>query len=138
MAEKIIFWQKEALRKQLSIARKLDCPVIIHSRSAFDDCVREIDGSGVNWNKVVFHCFTEGVREISMLIERGGRASFTGIITFPKNEKLLEAVKYQGLEKLMIETDSYTLHQFLIEVEETSPVLFLKLKSFGIFVWPKH
>ena len=105
-AEKIIFWQKEALRKQLGIARKLACPVIIHSRSAFDDCVREIDHSGVDWKKVVFHCFTEGVGEISQLIERGGRASFTGIITFPKNEKLLEAVKYQGLERLMIETDS--------------------------------
>ncbi len=105
-AEKIIFWQKEAFRKQLGLAREINCPVIIHSRSAFDDCVYEIDESGVNWEKVVFHCFTEGVDQISQLIERGGRASFTGIITFPKNEKLLNAIKHQGLEKLMLETDS--------------------------------
>ena len=105
-ANEIVQWQKCAFRKQLLWARELDCPVIIHSRSAFDDCVCEIDDSGVNWSRVVFHCFTEGIFEIKKIMERGGRASFTGIITFPKNEKLLEAVKYQGLEKLMIETDS--------------------------------
>jgi len=54
----------------------------------------------------VFHCFTEGVREVRQLMERGGWASFTGIVTFPKNELLLEAVKHQGLDRLMIETDS--------------------------------
>ena len=105
-ANQMIDWQKRAFRKQLHWARELDCPLIIHSRSAFDDCVSEIDGSGVNWERVVFHCFTEGIFEMKKIMERGGRASFTGIITFPKNEKLLEAVKYQGLEKLMIETDS--------------------------------
>jgi TatD DNase family protein len=88
------------------MARELECPVIIHSRSAFDDCVSEIDQAGIRWERVVFHCFTEGVREVRQLMERGGRASFTGIVTFPKNEFLLEAVKHQGLDRLMIETDS--------------------------------
>jgi len=105
-AEKIIFWQKEAFRYQLKIARQLDCPTIIHSRSAFDDCVKEIDQAGVDWKKVVFHCFTEGVKEISVLMERGGRASFTGILTFPKNEELWKAAQHQGVNKLMLETDS--------------------------------
>jgi len=105
-AEEIVFWQKQALRQQLHLVRDLGCPVIIHSRSAFDDCVSEIDRSGVNWERVVFHCFTEGVTEIGKLMERGGWASFTGIITFPKNENLCQAIKYYGSEKLMIETDS--------------------------------
>ena len=105
-AEEIVFWQKQALRQQLHLARELGCPVIIHSRAAFEDCVSEIDRSGVNWEQVVFHCFTEGVTEIAKLMERGGWASFTGIITFPKNENLSQAIKYYGAEKLMIETDS--------------------------------
>jgi len=105
-AEEIVFWQKQALRQQLHLARELGCPVIIHSRAAFDDCVSEIDRSGVNWEQVVFHCFTEGVTEIAKLMERGGWASFTGIITFPKNENLLQAIKYYGADKMMIETDS--------------------------------
>ena len=105
-AEKIVFWQKEAFRYQLKLAGELDCPVIVHSRSAFKDSVEEIDRSGVNWEQVVFHCFTGGKNEISQLMERGGRASFTGIITFPKNDHLLDALRFQGADKLMIETDS--------------------------------
>ncbi len=106
MAEQVISWQKEAFRRQLAWVGKLGCPVIIHSRCAFKDCVEEIDESGVDWEKVVFHCFTEGVDEIRQLMERGGRASFTGILTFAKNEKLWEAAKLQGVDKLMLETDS--------------------------------
>ena len=47
-AEKTIYFQKEAFRSQLKIARDLDCPVIIHSRSAFNDCIAEVDQSGVD------------------------------------------------------------------------------------------
>ena len=105
-AEKIVLWQKEAFRHQLKIARNLDCPVIIHSRAAFHDSVQEIDHAGVDWSKVVFHCFTEGTQEISVLMERGGRAYFTGSLKFPKNEELWKAAKHQGVDKLLLETDS--------------------------------
>jgi TatD DNase family protein len=40
------------------------------------------------------------------IFSRGGRASFTGNITYAGNYKILEAVKYQGVEKLILETDS--------------------------------
>jgi len=99
-------FQQLAFKEQLNLARKLNVPVIIHSRNAFADCVRLIDESGVNWKKVVFHCFSEGVSQIEQLIERGGTASFTGILTFNKNEQLREAALRQGMENLMIETDS--------------------------------
>ena len=39
-------------------------------------------------------------------MDRGGRASFTGILTFPKNEELWKAAQHQGVDKLMLETDS--------------------------------
>jgi TatD DNase family protein len=48
-AEQIKAWQQEAFRRQLSLAYQFDCPVVIHSRHAFDDCVRLIDASGVDW-----------------------------------------------------------------------------------------
>ena len=113
-AEKTIYFQKEAFRSQLKIARDLDCPVIIHSRSAFNDCIAEVDQSGVDWKRVVFHCFSEGVAEIRKLIERGGCASFTGILTFRKNYQVREVIKIQGIDNLLLETDSPTLRQSLI------------------------
>ncbi len=100
--------QAAAFRAQLELAYQLECPVVVHSRGAFEPCVRLIDESGVNWSRVVFHCFTEGPEEVAALNERGGRASFTGIVTY-KNmsaEGLRAAALRQGTVALMVETDA--------------------------------
>lgn len=98
--------QLEAFRTQLALARELDVPVVIHSRHAFVECVREIDASGVDWRKVVFHCFSEGADEVREINRRGGRASFTGILTYPSANGIREAALAQGLERFMLETDA--------------------------------
>ena len=46
-AEKILGWQKAAFAEQLRLAKKLGCPVVVHSRGAFAECVGMIDASGV-------------------------------------------------------------------------------------------
>ena len=61
---------------QLSIAAELKSPVIIHSRNAFDECVQIIDQSEVEWNRVVFHCFSEGMEEMREIKQRGGMGFF--------------------------------------------------------------
>jgi TatD DNase family protein len=98
--------QKAAFRAQLGTARSLGCPVVIHSRGAFRECVEMIDESGVDWRRVVFHCFSEGEREIRELAERGGRGSFTGILTYKNADPVRAAAKAQGLGALMVETDA--------------------------------
>ncbi|MGC9451548.1 MAG: TatD family hydrolase [Oceanipulchritudo sp.] len=100
--------QERVFREQLSLAYQLDCPVVIHSRNAVPECIRLIDESGINWERVVFHCFTEGPEWIEQIRVRGGRASFTGIITYRNSsaEPVRQAALRQGLETLMLETDS--------------------------------
>lgn len=105
-AERIFGWQRAAFVEGLALARRLDCPVVVHSRGAFRECVEIIDGSGVDWRKVVFHCFVEGPAEISELMQRGGFGSFTGIVTYKSAEAVREAMKVQGLDRLMLETDA--------------------------------
>jgi len=105
-AEEILGWQKAAFAAQLQLAGRLGCPVVVHSRDAFRECVEMIDASGVDWRKVVFHCFTEGPAEMAVLMERGGYGSFTGVITYKKAEAVRAAALAQGLERLMIETDA--------------------------------
>ena len=104
-AGEVIIEQESAFRQQLLLASELDCPVIIHSREAFEDSVRLIDESGVDWQRVVFHCFTYGVNEISQINERGGCASFTGIATYKSANDIREALRSQGIDRLMLETD---------------------------------
>lgn len=105
-AEKILGWQRAAFAAQLVFAKRLRCPLVIHSRGAFRECVEMIDASGIDWPKVVFHCFTEGEAEMAELTRRGGCGSFTGILTYKNAANLRAAAKAQGLVRLMIETDA--------------------------------
>jgi TatD DNase family protein len=105
-AERIFAWQRAAFAKQLEIVRRLACPVVVHSRGAFQECVDQIDASGVDWTRVVFHCFTESGREMQELLRRGGFGSFTGILTYRTADAVREAAVTQGLERFMVETDA--------------------------------
>ncbi len=105
-AEKIFAWQRAAFAEGLAQAKRLGCPVVIHSRGAFAECVEMIDASGVYWPRVVFHCFTEGVAEMAELTRRGGFGSFTGVLTYKSAENVRAAAKAQGLSRFMLETDA--------------------------------
>jgi TatD DNase family protein len=105
-AERLFGRQRAAFSAGLQLARRLGVPVVVHSRGAFRECVEMIDTSGIDWSKVVFHCFGEGVGEMDALIQRGGFGSFTGIITYKNAEGVRDAAKRQGLDRLMIETDA--------------------------------
>ena len=97
--------QQSAFEAQLKIAKYLNCPIVIHSRNAFEDTLSTIDASGVDWGKVVVHCFSYSAEQIKLLLRRGGRASFTGIITYKNAPNVQKALIEQGIDFLMIETD---------------------------------
>jgi len=105
-AEQVFAWQRAAFEAQLVIAKRLGCPLVVHSRGAFAESVAMIDASGVDWKRVVFHCFSEGPAEMSQLMERGAYGSITGVLTYKNAENVREAAKVQGLARLMLETDA--------------------------------
>ncbi len=105
-AERIFGWQREAFASGLALVRRLDCPVVVHSRGAFRECVEIIAASGVEWSRVVLHCFSEGREEMAELRRLGGCGSFTGIVTYKNAEPVRAALREQGLDVLMLETDA--------------------------------
>ncbi|HEY4299257.1 MAG TPA: TatD family hydrolase [Candidatus Didemnitutus sp.] len=105
-ARRIFEDQRAAFSASLVLAKWLGCPVVVHSRGAFRECVEMIDASGIDWNRVVFHCFSEGPDEIRELNRRGGRGSFTGIITYRTADTIRAAALEQGIDRLMLETDA--------------------------------
>jgi TatD DNase family protein len=105
-AAELMAWQRAAFAAQLEIARRRECPVVVHSRGAFRECVEMVDTSGVAWERVVFHCFTEGEAEMAELVRRGGYGSFTGILTYRNADAVRAAAKAQGLGRFMLETDA--------------------------------
>ncbi|KKU80627.1 MAG: TatD family hydrolase [Candidatus Peregrinibacteria bacterium GW2011_GWA2_47_7] len=95
--------QKKAFQEQLRLARKLDLPVIIHCRDAFEDCLKLIQEEEIT--KAVFHCFTGNLPVAKRLWEKGFYTSFTGIITYATAHELREVVTAVPEELFFIETD---------------------------------
>jgi TatD DNase family protein len=98
--------QYQAFEQQLALACSLDVPVVVHSRQALPDCLAILKSSGLAPARVVFHCFSEGQAAMHTLMDKGYRASFTGILTYKNAHEVRQACLAQGLENLMLETDA--------------------------------
>ena len=95
--------QQEAFRLQLSLAKELDLPVVVHDRDAHEDCMRIIkEFPGV---RGVFHCYSGSLEMAKELIKLGWYLSFTGAVTFKNARKAPEVLAYIPEDRLMIETD---------------------------------
>ena len=94
--------QKEIFKRQLDLAKKLNLPVVIHTRDAFLDTyniLKEYDLKGV------IHCFSSSLEVAKEYISLGYLLGIGGIVTF-KNSKLKDVVKEIGLKNIVLETDS--------------------------------
>ncbi len=97
--------QREVFAQHIGWAHELGLALVIHSRDAWDDTFEILDREGVPEN-TVFHCFTGGVTEAQMAVERGIMLSFSGILTFPKSEELRQAAAWCPTESILVETDA--------------------------------
>lgn len=95
--------QYQAFHQQAEIALKYDLPVVIHSRSATDECIEVIrEHSGV---KGVFHCFSGTEEQAKKIIDLGFMLGIGGVITF-KNAGLDKVIKKIGVNHIILETDA--------------------------------
>ncbi|MFC1721407.1 TatD family hydrolase [Patescibacteria group bacterium] len=110
--------QKLLFTPQLELAQELNLAVVLHIRDAYDDVYELIQGRGL---KAVVHCFSGDVRQAQMFLDKGFLLSFTGIITYPKTEKLAEVVQKVPLERIMVETDAPFLAPQRVRGERCEP-----------------
>jgi TatD DNase family protein len=96
--------QARLFEAQLGLATEVGRPVVIHSREAIDDTLAIMRGfPGV---RAVFHCFTGTVEEAERILAAGYWISFTGPVTYKKNDALREVVRQMPIDRLMVETDA--------------------------------
>jgi TatD DNase family protein len=99
--------QKAVFREQLEIAKSARCPIIIHTREAWDDTLAILDEHWVPAGLPgIMHCFSGGVREAEICVRMGFYISFAGVVTFHKATDLHEAAKVVPADRLLIETDA--------------------------------
>jgi TatD DNase family protein len=95
--------QKLLFIKQLDIALKLNKPVIIHCRKAYDDMI-EILKKYADL-KAVVHCFLGDRRQSEIFTQMGFLLGIDAPLTYPKSNELREAVLQTDISKILIETD---------------------------------
>ncbi len=96
--------QKVVLAELLNFARAKDLPVIFHCRNAYGDLLTILKHyPGLQG---VVHCYSGTAEQAKEYLELGFYLSFTGMLTYPKNEQLRQTSLLVPLDKLLLETDA--------------------------------
>lgn len=101
----VIARQKEIFTEQYRLAIEQDLPVIVHCRDAYEDLLSELERIGPV-HRGVIHCWLGTLALAQRFLKLGFHLGFTGIITFTKDEALLDVARTVPLDKLLIETDA--------------------------------
>jgi TatD DNase family protein len=96
--------QERAFVAQIELARTLERPLVIHTRSAADDTL-ELLARHADGLDVIIHCFSLTDR-VDECVERGYYCSFAGNVTYPKATDLQSAAEQVPDELLLVETDA--------------------------------
>lgn len=96
--------QKEVFSRHIKLANIVLKPVIIHARESYDDVLSILTGQHPLAGGVM-HCFLGKADFAKIIIEMGFYLSFTGIITFSKNNETVRVIQETPLEKILVETD---------------------------------
>ncbi len=97
--------QKTWFLRQLSLAKELDMPFIIHSRDAAEDTFNMIKSEYSNGQNGVIHCFSYSKEIAKKYLTMGFYLGIGGVVTFQNSKKLKEVVEYMPLSQLLLETD---------------------------------
>ncbi|MBV7295621.1 TatD family hydrolase [Corynebacterium sp. TAE3-ERU12] len=95
--------QKQALRWHMQLAADVGKPLMIHNREADEALLEELDGYD---NTVILHCFSSPFAVAEEALRRGYVLSFTGNVTFKRNDELRQAAAAAEAEQLLVETDA--------------------------------
>lgn len=104
-------WQRERFRVHIRAARQTGKPLVIHTRSSWEDtlAILKDEGSSADGGsraRGVFHCFTESIVVAREALDLGFYISFSGIVTFKSASDIREVARFVPLDRLLIETDS--------------------------------
>jgi len=108
-----LYWDKSTLpmqqiafKEQITWAKELNLPIVIHARESYQEIFDVIDEVHDNNLKGVFHCFSGNLDQAKKIINYGTfKLGIGGVVTF-KNAGLDKTLKEISLEHLVLETDS--------------------------------
>jgi TatD DNase family protein len=103
--------QFQALRWQLVLAEKAGLPVIIHTRQAEADILRELEDWSAGYQlppgqaRGVIHCFSESLATAQHCLAMGFYIAFGGYVGYPSSRRLYDIIKAIPDDRIVVETD---------------------------------
>jgi TatD DNase family protein len=97
--------QVDVFLRQMDLALQYELPIVIHSRSSMDECIKLIADHGKGQIKGIFHCFGGDERQARKIIDLGFMLGIGGVVTY-KNAGLAKILEQLPLDALVLETDA--------------------------------
>ncbi len=98
--------QELRFRTHIRAARILEKPVIVHNRDADEAAIRVMKEEGIEHCGGIMHCFSSDWETAEKALDMGLSISFSGNVTFKKNNGLRDVARKVPEAMLLIETDS--------------------------------
>ncbi len=99
--------QEQGFRRHIAATRETGLPLVIHAREADSDVARILEEESAKGRfPFILHCFTGGQDLADRGIALGGYVSFSGVITFKKNDALRAIAASIPDDRILVETDA--------------------------------
>lgn len=116
--------EREMFEMQLELAKRLNLPVIVHSRDGFEDtydCLKN-----VGYHNGIIHCYSYGIEEARKFLDLGWYIAFGGGVTYTKKSRLDEMnalLNFVPSDRFLCETDAPYLAPVPFRGTVNTPVL---------------
>ena len=97
--------QKAAFTQQIKLAKRLNLPIVIHCRNAFDEIFEILEKEKSDKLRGIFHCFSGTYEHALKAISYNMKLGIGGVVTF-KNGKIDKFLDNITIDNLVLETDS--------------------------------
>ncbi len=94
------------LEAQIELAQRYDKTMIFHIRNSFEEVLSVLSQYGEGCPQGVWHCFEGTADQARVFVEKGWMISFSGLVTYKKNDEIREVASWVPSDQILIETDS--------------------------------
>ncbi|MFC1567695.1 TatD family hydrolase [Pseudomonadota bacterium] len=98
--------QESRFRTHIRAAQQLSKPVIVHNRDADSESIRILTEEEIGKCGGIMHCFSADWETARAALDLDMYISFSGNVTFKRNDELREVARQVPMDRLLIETDS--------------------------------
>jgi TatD DNase family protein len=98
--------QQDVFRRMIALAKSLDKPIVVHTRSAPQETLRILEEEGAREVGGIIHCFSEDRAFARRALDIDFDLSFSGIVTFNSAKAIQDVARWAPAERIMVETDS--------------------------------